>query len=95
LAVRKFSPFPVLKQPKHAVYEALYNLNVAFESIAANIERLDDKALKPETLKLYRTIAEDLRAAINSLITEALHGRELKDWYRYGKEKIALEKRLK
>ena len=96
MAARKFSPFPVLKQPKQPVYEALYKLNLAFESLAVEIERLDESEAIPfSTLKLYRTMAEELRSAINSRITEVLHTRELKDWGHFGKLKIQQEAKLK
>jgi len=40
LAVRKFSPFPVLKQPKFPVDETLYKLNLVFPSPSSNYYRL-------------------------------------------------------
>jgi len=95
LAVRKFSPFPILKQPKFPVYEALYRLNLAFQSLALEIEHMDDsEAVSPNTLRLYRTMAEDLRAAINHTVTGVLHIREANDWYKYGQAKVALETKL-
>ena len=95
MAERKFSPFPVLKQPKFPVYEALYNLNAAFESIAASIERLDDKAVPAQTVKLYHMQAETLRAGLNHMITGVLLGREDKDWGHFGKQAIQIEERQK
>ena len=74
-------------KPKFPIYQALYNLNVAFESLAQEIERLSEsKTVTPETLRLYRVTAEELRSAINHRITEVLQGREEHDWYRYGKK---------
>jgi hypothetical protein len=96
MAAPKFKPMRVFRQPKWPVYEALYKLNAAFESIALEIERLDDyEAIPLETLRLYRATAEELRSAMNSRITEVLHARELKDWSKYGNARIALEKRAK
>ena len=96
MAVRKFSPFPVLKGNKFPVYEALYKINMAFQSIAFEIERLDDyEAISLDTLRLYRMTAEDLRSAMNHHITEALWIREEYDWAHYGRQKAAAEKRLK
>ena len=96
MAERKFSPFPVLKQPKFPVYKALYKLNEAFESLALEIECLDDsEAIPIETLRLYRTIAEELRATINHRLTGVLHMREAKDAYRFGELRRRQEKRKK
>jgi hypothetical protein len=96
MAGRKFSPFPILKQPKFPVYEALYKLNLAFQSLALEIEHLDDsEAIPLATLRLYRATAEDLRASINHTLTGVLHIREANDWYKYGKLKTQTETRGK
>ena len=65
MAASKLKRSPVWKQQKFLVYEALYKLNQAFQSLAFEIERLDDyEAVPLETLRLYRTTAEELRSAI-------------------------------
>lgn len=79
-------------KPKFPIYQALYNLNVAFESLAQEIERLSEsKTVTPETLKLYRATAEEMRAAINHRITGVLLTREEHDWYRYWKKVRKIE----
>jgi hypothetical protein len=83
-------------QPKFPIYQSLYNLNTAFQSIAQEIEVLDDyEAIPLDTLRLYRMTAEELRAAMNHCITDVLITREEKDWNHYGKLRIAEIERLK
>lgn len=83
-------------KPKFPLYQALYGLNAAFESLAQEIERLSEsKTIRPDTLKLYRTTSEELRSAMNHRLTGILLGREERDWYFYGKEKRKIKKRLK
>lgn len=87
-----FERFPVYNGKKFPVYQALFNLNLAFQSLAYEIERLDDhEAISLQTLRLYRATAEELRSAINHRITGVLLGREEEDWYQYGKQRIAIE----
>ena len=77
----------IFKQQKFPVYQALFNLNTAFQTIAFEIERLDDyEAIPLDTLRRYRTQAEELRAGINHKVTGLLLMREERDWYKYGKE---------
>src|SRR6266480_4676126 len=86
-------PRPIF--PKFPIYEALYNLNSAFQSIAYQIEVLDDYTVIPlDTLRLYRMTAEELRSAMNHHITELLWIREEWEWAHYGREKAAVEKHL-
>jgi hypothetical protein len=84
------------KQPKWPIYEALYRLNAAFQTIAAEIERIDDyEAIPLETLRLYRMTAEELRSAMNHHLTGILLTREEQDWHDYGKQKREIEEHLK
>lgn len=85
MAEIKVKPHGRWRQSKFPVYQSLFNLNVAFEVIAYEIERLDDfEAIPLETLRLYRMTAEELRSAMNHRITGVLLDREEEDWYRYG-----------
>jgi hypothetical protein len=93
MAERKFTPFPVIKGNKAAVYESLHNLNLAFEFIAANIARLNDKAIPRPLLDLYILQAEEIRAGIAHLLTSVLHRRESVDWAHYGRKAEELRKR--
>lgn len=85
MAVIKANRLSRFTQPKFPVYESLFNLNAAFQTIAYEIERLDDyEAVPLETLSLYMHTAEELRSAINHRVTGILLEREERDWYRYG-----------
>src|SRR5579864_3573865 len=91
--IPQFEGFPVFRDKKFPVYQALYNLNVAFQVIAYEIERLDDyEAVPLDTLRLYRATAEELRSAMNHRVTGVLLGREERDWYLYGEEVRKLQK---
>jgi hypothetical protein len=75
------------KQRKFQVYQSLYNLNSAFESIAREIESLDDYETVPvQTLWRYRVTAEELRAGINHRLLGILAERELREWTQLSKE---------
>jgi hypothetical protein len=94
MAARKFSPFPVFTQSKDPVYQALSELNLDFEALAKEIKRLEEsKAIPRETIQLYRSMIEELRATINHRVTGILHMREAKDAYRFGKFRQRQEKR--
>src|SRR5947207_1648907 len=96
MAEVKAKRLKVFKQQKFPVYQALFNLNAAFESIAFEIERLDDyEAIPLDALRRYRTQVEELRAAMNHRIAGVLLGREERDWAHYGNLRIAEETRLK
>lgn len=83
---------PIYRKPKFPIYQALYNLNAAFHSIAFEIERLDDyEAIPPDTLRLYTATAQELKSAMNHHILDVLLGREERDWYRYGKDRRTQE----
>jgi hypothetical protein len=83
------------KQQKFPTYQALYHLNLAFQIIAQEIERLNEhKAVPPETLRLYRATAEELRSAMNHRLTEILRDREMKDCAHYGEEVRSLQEQL-
>ncbi|HEY6251486.1 MAG TPA: hypothetical protein VI685_16125 [Candidatus Angelobacter sp.] len=96
MAASKVKPLSVFKQPKFPVYQSLYNLNVAFQSIAQEIEQLKDVEVIPAAkLRLYTATAEDLRSAMNHYLMEVLLLREDKDWNRYGEELRKLQDRLR
>ena len=81
--------------PKFPIYDSLYHLNLAFQVIAIELERLDDhEAIPLETIRLYNMQAGELRAGINHRLTDVLNTREERDWAHYGKARIAEEIRL-
>lgn len=83
------------KQQKFPIYTALYNLNVAFQMVAYEIERIGDYEVIPlETLRLYRMTAEELRSAMNHRLTGILLTREEQDRFHYGQQRIRAEEKL-
>jgi|SRR5579872_3100915 len=77
------APKPI--PPKWPIYDALHQINAAFQTIAAQLERLDEhEAVPAGKLYLYHAQAEELRAAINFRITNVLHVREQNDWFHFG-----------
>jgi hypothetical protein len=86
----------VFTQQKVAIYQSLSNLNTAFQTVALELERLDDYVMF--TLPLFRQFTaavQETRAGINHRITEYLNEREESEWAHYGKQRIASEERLK
>lgn len=72
------------------IFQSLFNLNMAFQVIALEIEHLDDvEAIPLGMLRLYRMTAEELRSAINNRIANLIQTREMRDWIRYAKRKRA------
>lgn len=93
MAESDFSPFPVLKEPKHPLYEALLTISGASESITTCIDSLKDEVFPQETLTLYRLQAEELRAGLAHMLTGILHRREAIDWAEFGQQANAIRER--
>src|SRR2546429_8781189 len=96
MAETKLKPTPGFRQPKFPVYEALYHLNQAFETIHLYMERLDDYEVfsSIDLLRQFGATAEELRAGINHSAVAALDQRELFDWGKYGRITTEAGKRL-
>ena len=96
MAASKFKPTPGFKQPKFPVYQALYQLNQAFETIHINLEILDDyEAFPLALLQQFGATAQELRAGINHSVISRLDQRELFDWGKYGRMRNEAEKKLR
>ena len=81
MAAPKVKLLPGFKQPKFPVYEALYHLNQAFETIHVNLEILDDYEVFPlALLQQFGATAGELRAGINHSVVSALDQRERRWW---------------
>lgn len=84
-----------IKPNKFPLYQSLYNLNQAFETVAQEIERLRQLKTAPaHTLNLHLSHAEELRAGLNHTIVDKLNAREEEDWAIYGKRRIEQERKL-
>ena len=99
MAVHKAKRPAIPKQlalPKFTIYQALYNVNTAFQTIGNEIETLRASGLfPPEALNLYAITGEELRSGINHKILQIMELRESRDWGHFGEEKRRQEKRLK
>ena len=96
MAVSKVKLSPGFKQPKFPVYQALYQLNQAFETIHINLEILDDYEVFPLVLlQQFGATAQELRAGINHSVVSRLDQREIFDWGMYGKRRMAHEKKFR
>ena len=96
MATSKLKPTPGFKQPKFPVYQALYQLNQAFETIHINLEILDDyEAFPLALLQQFGATAQELRAGINHSVISRLDQREIFDWGMYGKRRMAHEKKFR
>lgn len=83
-------------KPKFLFYQALYEINQAFEAITHNIEVLrQSKTIAPDMLNLQQSMAEELRAGLNHLIVDKLNAREVEEWAIYGKQRLEREQRLR
>ena len=80
---------------KFQLYQSLFNLNQAFETVTHEIENLRQTEVGTrDTLNLQQSIAEELRAGLNHMIVDKLEAREVEDWYLYGKQRIEQTERL-
>ena len=80
---------------KFQLYQSLFNLNQAFETVTHEIENMRHTEVGTrDTLNLQQSIAEELRAGLNHMIVDKLEAREVEDWYLYGKQRIEQEKQL-
>ena len=96
MAASKFKPTPGFRQPKFPVYQALYQLNQAFETIHINLEILDDYEVFPlALLQQFGATAGELRAGINHSVVSRLDQREIFDWGKYGRMRDASEKKFR
>jgi len=85
MAVSKGKSLPVSPQPKSALYQKLFNLHQSFETIAVELESMDDREISAHTLKLHRAMAEELRSGVNHSLVSVLRDREERDWEEHGK----------
>jgi hypothetical protein len=86
---------------KHApqkllAYQTLFTLNQAFESVLADLQRLQRLPFfRPEFLREFQVMVEETRACINFELVETMHSREQDDWTRFGRLRQQWEKRYR
>jgi len=81
---------------KLRAYQTLFTLNQAFESVLADLHRLQRLPFfRPEFLREFQVMVEETRACINFELVEAMHSREQDDWARFGRLRQQWEKRYR
>ncbi len=77
------------------IYHILYRLNISFSNIVHQCRALQEAGIfTAKSLKLFQGYAQELQAEINQELLETMHQTELDDWGRFGKIRLAEEKRL-
>jgi hypothetical protein len=78
------------------VYHTLYRLNLSFTNIVGHCRTLQESgSLKAKSSKVFQGYVQELQAEINQELLERMHDDELEDWARFGKIRLAEEKRLR
>src|SRR5439155_16070925 len=81
---------------KLQAYQTLFTLNQAFESVLADLQRLQRLPFfRSEFLREFQVMVEETRACVNFELVEAMHGREQDDWTRFGRLRQKWEKRYR
>jgi len=81
---------------KLLIYHTLYRLNLSFSNIVTRCRELQDAGvITSRSSKVFQGYTQELQAEINQELLETMHTTELDDWGRFGKIRLAEEKRLK
>jgi hypothetical protein len=76
------------------VYHTLYRLNLSFSNIVGHCRALQEAgSITAKSSKLFQGYVQELQAEINQELLETMHQTELDDWGRFGKIRLAEEKR--
>ena len=78
------------------VYQSLFLLNRSFHSIVRRLLELQEAHIfSPQRLRDLRGLTKELQTEVNHGLLNTMQGIEGEDWYRFGKLRIARDKRLK
>jgi hypothetical protein len=78
------------------IYHTLYRLNLSFSNIVGHCHALQEaRGLTAKSSRVFQGYAQELQAEINQELLERMHDGELEDWARFGKIRLAEEKRLR
>jgi hypothetical protein len=81
---------------KLLIYHTLYRLNLSFSNILTHCATLQDAGVVTrKDTRLYQGYAQELQSEINERLLESMHDIEFDDWARFGKIRLAEERRLK
>jgi hypothetical protein len=77
------------------LYQSLFLINRSFHRIVQRIEELEkSKKLKTIHFKELRGLAQEVQLHINNQIIQELQTVESAEWFRFGRVRTAMEKRL-
>ncbi len=78
---------------KLRVYEYLHLLNQNFQQALGILQRLERcPGLRRDFLRSFQVMVEEIRAEANFELTDRIHQREEREWYRFGKLRRRWEK---
>jgi hypothetical protein len=81
---------------RRQVYEALFRLNRSYHLIVSRLSDLQNLRIFPaQRLRELRGLTQEMQTETNFHLLESLKAIETSDRYRFGKVRIAREKRLK
>jgi hypothetical protein len=85
----------VLQGNKFRVYALLYQLNLAFNSVIAQLHDLEQTGMFPRfKMRVLRGLTRELQSQISHDITDKMHSVEDEERFRWGKARIAWEHHL-
>ena len=85
----------VLQGNKFKVYGSLYQINLAFNSVIAQLHDLEQTGMFPRfKMRVLRGLTRELQSQISHDITDKMHSVEDEEWFRWGKARIAWEHHL-
>ncbi len=80
---------------KLRLYEYLFLLNQNFQQALRILRRLERcPGLRRDFLKAFQVMIEEIHAEANFELTDRIHQREERDWYRFGKLRRRWEKQF-
>jgi len=78
------------------IYHTHYRLNLSFSNIVAHCRTLQEAGVfTAKSTRLFQGYAHELQAEMNQQLLDTMHQTELEDWGRFGKIRLAEEKRLR
>jgi hypothetical protein len=81
---------------KAEIYHILYQINSSFAAIVGYFAALQQAgAITSESTKEFQGYTQELQAEFNQDFLLEWHSTEMEDWYRFGKVRQAVEKRLR
>ncbi len=80
---------------KLGVYDYLFLLNQSFQQALRILQRLEKcPGLRRDFLRAFQVMVEEIRAETNFELTDRIHQREQKDWYRFGRKRRQWQKQF-